>query len=550
MGLIYERQEADVPILIVGGGPVGLGLALELGWLGVACMLVEQTDGSFADARLVNLNMRTMEFCRRWGIADEVRDRGFDANFPHDQIYVTSLTGHLLAHQRFPAFAELRTPPTVAERIARCPQTLFTAIQRRTAASFPSVALRYDTRCERVVEDETGITAELRGPDGRAMTVRAAYLACCEGANSQMRERLGIKLLGAGALSLSTNVVFRSEDLLRIHDKGPGFYTAVGPEGRWSNLMAVDGRSIWRLQIVGSIDPAAPVAIDPDEAIRRFAGRDFAYEIISVVHWTRRELIAERFRAGRVFLLGDAAHQLSPAGGFGGNTGIGDATNLAWKFAALDAGWGGPALVTSYELERRPIGWRNVMAATNRFRRDLETAGKPGAAILEPGPDGERVRRNVSERLSALLERTNCGYEYGARYEDAGLQLGYRYEDSPIIVSDGTPPPPDDMHVYHPLARPGGRAPHFWVGPNHSILDLFGRGFVLLNLADADTRPFETAAAAASMPLAVHRFDMPQLKALYNRALTLIRPDGHVAWRGDRAPDDAAAVIEAVRGLA
>ena len=368
----------NVPVLIVGGGPVGLALALELGWQGVECLLVEQTDGAITDARVVNLNMRTMEFCRRWGIADEVRDRGFDQHFPHDQIYVTSLAGHLLAHQRFPAFANLRTPPTVAERIARCPQTLFTEIQRRTARSFPSVTLRYETRCERVTQDRDGVTAELHDSrTGRTTTVRASYLACCDGAGSTIRETLGIKLLGPGVLSLSTNVVFRSEELLRMHDKGPGFYVAIGPEGRWANLMAVDGRTIWRLQIVGSTDPAAPQAVDPDAAIRRFAGRDFDYDIVSVVKWTRRELVADRFGDGRIFLLGDAAHQLSPAGGFGGNTGIADATNLGWKLAAVTDGWGGDGLLASYEQERGPIGRRNVMAATDRFRRDIETRASP-----------------------------------------------------------------------------------------------------------------------------------------------------------------------------
>jgi 2-polyprenyl-6-methoxyphenol hydroxylase-like FAD-dependent oxidoreductase len=541
----------DIPVLIVGGGPVGLALALELGWLGVGGLLVEQTDGTVTDARLVNLNMRTMEFCRRWGIADEVRNRGFDANFPHDQIYVTSLTGHLLAHQRFPSLAELRTPPTVAERIARCPQSLFTEIQRRRAAAFPSLAMRYETRCERVVQDEDGVTAALRDGDGRRSVVRAGYLACCEGAGSALREALGVKLAGAGVLSLSTNIVFRSDELLRIHDKGPGFYTAVGPEGRWSNLMAVDGRTIWRLQVVGSTDPGVPARVDPHEAVRRFAGRDFAYDILSVVEWTRRELVADRFRVGRVFLLGDAAHQLSPAGGFGGNTGIGDATNLAWKLAALHEGWGGPQLIGSYERERGPIGWRNVAAATDRFRRDLDSGGNPGAAILADGPEGERVRGAVAARLKTMLDRTNCGYEYGARYEDAGLQLGYRYEDSPIIVPDGTPPPPDDLHVYYPQARPGARAPHFWLDHDRSVLDLFGRGFALLRLAGAaETRSFEVAAAAAAMPLTVHRFDIPQLAALYNQALVLVRPDGHVAWRGDRAPDQAAAILDVVRGAA
>ncbi len=303
-------------------------------------------------------------------------------------------------------------------------------------------------------------------------------------------------------------------------------------------------------QIVGSTDPATQQAVDADAAIRRFAGRDFAYEIISVVNWTRRELIAEQFGDGRIFLLGDAAHQLSPAGGFGLNTGIADAINLAWKLAAVLDGWGGDALLLSYEQERGPIGHRNVAAATDRFRRDIETPGKPGPSILAEDDEGEAARQRVRERLQAQLDRANCGYEYGARYEDAGLQLGYRYESSPIVVREDTPPPPDDMRNYYPLARPGARAPRFWRAPNRSILDLFGRGFTLLRLAtDAgDLHALEAAASAAGVPLSVHRFDSPQLAALYNRKLALVRPDGHVAWRSDASPDDARALIDRIRG--
>lgn len=269
-----------------------------------------------------------------------------------------------------------------------------------------------------------------------------------------------------------------------------------------------------------------------------------------MVKWTRRELVADRFGDGRIFLLGDAAHQLSPAGGFGGNTGIADATNLGWKLAAVTDGWGGDGLLASYEQERGPIGRRNVMAATDRFRRDIETPGKPGVPILAENEEGEKARQRVRERLQAQLDRANCGYEYGARYEDAGLQLGYRYESSPVVVREDTPPPPDDMRNYYPLARPGARAPHFWLAPGRSILDLFGRGFSLLRLGtDAgDLHALEREASNARVPLSVHTFDIPQLAALYNRKLALVRPDGHVAWRGDAPPDDARALINRIRG--
>jgi 2-polyprenyl-6-methoxyphenol hydroxylase-like FAD-dependent oxidoreductase len=522
-----------------------------LGWLGVDCVVIEAGDGTVDNAKFVDINMRTMEYCRRWGIAEEIRDRGFDAHFPQDIIYVTTLTGYLLARQPFPPFAEFRTPPTAAERIARCPQTIFDPILQRTAAAYPSVRFRYRTRCEEVMQDPGGVTLQLTDvASGKRETLRAAYVACCQGAASTIREALGIGFEGAGTLSNNANVVFRSAELTRIHDKGPGFYTAIGPEGRWASILAIDGRTTWRLQLTRPVDRTTFDTAEAARLIRRFAGRDFDFEIVSALVWTRREVVAERYAVDRIFLLGDAAHQLSPAGGFGLNTGVGDATNLSWKLAATFAGWGGASLLASYEAERRPIGRRNVRAATERWNQNHVADSVPGEAILAAGPEGERVRAQVRERLQPLLDRVNCGYEFGARYEDAGLQLGYRYEDSPLIVADPTPPPPDDVRTYYPVARPGARAPHFWLREDASILDTFGRGFVLLRLG-RDAPPaggFEQAAAERRLPLTVHAFDHPQLLHLYNQPLVLVRPDGHVAWRGGRPPADCGAILDVARG--
>ena len=540
-------------IAIVGGGPVGMAMAIELGMRNVDCVVVEQGDGEVGNAKFVDINMRTMEFCRRWGIAEEVRDRGFNRDYPQDLIYVTTLTGYLLGRQRFPSFAEFRTPPTTPERIARCPQTIFDPILRRTASALPSVRLRYRTRCEELMQDATGVTLRLTDlTAGTSETLRADYVCCCAGANSQFREALGIALDGAGTLSLNANIVFRSDEFLRVHDKGPGFYTAIGPEGRWASVLAIDGATLWRLQLT---TPRTTTTLDPDEArglVRRFMGRDFAFEIVSALVWSRREVVAARYDAGRVFLLGDAAHELSPTGGFGLNTGIGDVTNLSWKLAAMVAGWGGPALLASYDAERRPIGERSVRAATGRWKHNEALGGTPGPAILESGPEGDRVRAEVSRALQPVLDRANCGYDYGPRYEDAGLQLGYSYDRSPVILGDGTPPPLEDQRVYYPIARPGMRAPHFWLDARTSVLDLFGDGFVLLRLGPGapGAGAFVEAAAARGVPLAVHAFDIPQLSSTYNKALVLVRPDGHVAWRSDELPPDARRVLDVARGKA
>jgi len=542
-----------LPVAIVGGGPVGLAVALDLGWYGVKCVVIEQGDGQvpWENAKFVDINMRTMEFCRRWGIAGEVRDRGFNPDYPQDTIVVTSLTGHLLGRLRLPSFAQLRTPPVTAERIARCPQSIFDPILKRAAAAFPCVEFRYRTRCEGVEQDAGGATLALTDlANGTHETLRASYVACCQGASASIRDALGIGLEGEGLLSYNANVVFRSEELLKIHDKGPGFYTAIGPEGRWATILAIDGRSLWRLQLTTSIDPSTFDRAEAEVLIRRFAGTDFNFEILSALVWARREVVAERYQAGRIFLLGDAAHQLSPSGGFGLNTGIGDATNLTWKLAAALAGWGGSELLASYETERKPVGKRNVRAATGRWNANAAWASAPGPGILADGPEGDRLRAEVRKTIQDVLDRANCGFEFGARYEDVGLQLGYRYDRSPLVVSDGAPPPPDDVRVYSPVASPGARAPHYWLAQNQSILDLFGNGFVLLRLSpDApDAEPFAQTAAACGLPLTVHAFDIPQLLHIYNMPLVLVRPDGHVAWRGNAFPADAPSLIDAVRG--
>ena len=543
-------MSADVAVAIVGAGPVGLAAAVDLGWLGVDCVVIEQGDGTVGDAKFVDINMRTMEYCRRWGVADEIRERGFAADYPQDVIIVTSLTGYLLGRQRFPAFNELRTPPVTAERIGRCPQTIFDPILRRVAASYLHVRLRYrhalrpgHAGCLR----RYARAHRRRNRKARRAARRLSHLRPRRRLDDPRgtRDRRGRR----GDALHNANVVFRSPELARMHDKGPGFYTAVGPEGRWASILAIDGRELWRLHLTRPIDRDTFDEAEAARLIRRFAGRDFAFEIRSALVWTRREVVAERYQAGRIFLVGDAAHQLSPAGGFGLNTGIGDATNLSWKLAATLAGWGGSELLASYEPERRPIGLRNVRAATRRWAENAAQE-PPGPAIDAPTPEGERVRARVREDLQTLLNRMNCGYEYGARYEDVGLQLGYRYEESPIVTPDGTPPPPDDVRVYYPVARPGARAPHFWLRDDTSIIDLFGRGFVLLRLGKhpPSASGFERAAAEAQVPLIVHAFDHPHLFHLYNAPLVLVRPDGHVAWRAGAEPADCRTVLDTARG--
>jgi hypothetical protein len=274
--------------------------------------------------------------------------------------------------------------------------------------------------------------------------------------------------------------------------------------------------------------------------IRRAVGKPFDVEWVGLSIWTRRSLVAEKYSRGRVFLAGDAVHQLSPTGAMGMNTGIGDVVDLGWKLAAVAQGWGGPNLLSSYTSERQPIGVRAI-DNTSGFHLSHNKFEEGFAAIEDDSDEGRTLRANLGPELVR---------EVGRMFRTIGLQLGYRYEGSPIVVPDGTPAPPDDPEKYIASARPGSRAPHVALAGGRSTLDLFGRGFVLARLGAGapDGGEFSEAAKRRGVPLSTVTIDDAEAAKIYERKLALVRPDGHVAWRGDRPPDDALGVIDRVRG--
>ena len=531
----------DLPILIVGAGPVGLALAGDLGWRGRRAIVVEQSDGSIYQPRQDFVGVRTMEFCRRWGLVDAVEHSPYPRDYPQDNMYLTSLTGYELGRERMPAMGEEVAPPQSPQHRERCPQNMFDPILRDFAQSFPIVQLRYRTRLIDFSEDAEGITTTVEDLErGGRETIRVAYLAGADGGSSFVRERLGIKMLGTPALTYTTNIIFRCANLVSLHDKGRAYrHIFVGPEGTWATIVAINGRDQWRMSIIGGAERKELTTADIDAAIRRAVGRDFDYEILTVVPWTRRELVAEHFSHGRVFILGDAAHMMSPTGGFGMNTGLQDAVDLSWKIDATMAGWGGPHLLDSYEIERRPVGLRNVAEATGNLGR-LRSPER-NDALLENSPEGAAVRERLGREFTAAMRR---------EWFTLGIHLGYRYDNSPIGWDDGTPAPPLETMTYVQTARPGARAPHVWLGDGRSTLDLFGRGFVLLRIGrDAPAaEPLVAAARQRGVPLTLEMLDEPEVASAYERKFVLVRPDGHVAWRDDQMPRDPLALIDRIRG--
>jgi len=535
-------HETTTPILIVGAGPVGLALAGDLGWRGVDCLLIEQSDGSIYQPRMDLVGIRTMEFCRRWGLVGAVEASPYPRDLPQDNVYVTSLAGWGLGRERMATLDAAKPPTESPQRRERCPQNMFDPILRDFASAQPGVTLRYRTRLISFTQDAAGVTAEVEDASGPRERIRAQYLVGCDGGRSLVRETLGIGMVGTAALTYTTNVIFRCPGLVALHDKGRAYrFIILGPAGTWSTIVAINGTDQWRFSIIGGNEPREYSTGEIHALIRRAVGRDFDYEILTVMPWVRRELVAERYGEGRVYMAGDAVHMLSPTGAFGMNTGIQDAVDLSWKLAAVLQGFGGPHLLASYDAERRPIGHRNVREAAANFRR--MTSPRPGPLILDPSAEGDAFRQKLGAEFSEIMRH---------EWFTLGVHLGYRYVDSPICWPDGTEPPPDEPNRYVPSACPGCRAPHVWLAHGRSTLDLFGKTFALLGFgAEAsDVDALMAAARRRGVPLTFTAIDHAEAAALYRRKLVLVRPDGHVAWRGDRAPDDALAVIDRIRGAA
>ena len=543
MTQIADAERA--PVVIVGGGPVGLALSIDLSWRGISHILVER-DAASARAshpRMDQIGVRSMEHFRRLGIVPEIEAAGFPRDMHRDVVYATGVLGYELAREPFEADATRAPPAFSPQKHELCPQNFLDPVLQRVAARSASADIRYRTQLNAIATAEHCVRCTLEDrDDGRVYTVDASYLVGCDGNASAVARFIHAEARSETLLARSTNIFITCAELRgRTLSRRAYRYILVGPEGVWASMVNIDGRDLWRLQVLGGAERPAWTEEEAKLAVRRAIGADAPFTMVSIVPWTRRELVMEQYHAGRCFLAGDAAHQFSPTGGYGMNTGLGDAFNLAWKLAALLEGWGGPRLADSYVAERRSVAIRNAQRATHNFKQMRSRAGSP--LLCDDTAQGEAARQAIGAGLRHAMSE---------EWESMGIHLGESYADSPIVYGDGDPADHSDPSKYVQSARPGLRAPHVWLEDGRSTLDLFGNGFVLLQFDDhGSAEPLMAAAHARGVRLRVERIAQPEVARVYEQRFVLVRPDGHIAMRADRiTPETAAAVIDCVRGAA
>jgi 2-polyprenyl-6-methoxyphenol hydroxylase-like FAD-dependent oxidoreductase len=553
-----DTDNKNIPVAIAGGGPVGLMLALYLDLYGVKSVVFNTEADVRHHPKGSTHNSRTMEHHRQLGIAPRVRDLCLPINRRTDVSYYTSLTGWELSRIPMPSEAEKRRTVAASAATDQIPEPLLRANQMYVEAFLlehartrPNITIRFGWSLKSFQEDADGVTVDAEETGGGTHeTWRAQYLAGCDGGRSAVRRALALRYSGFASLDSpyyggrQNATYFRAPTLYRDHlaHRVGWNYWIVNPKGRCT-IISLNNDEEFLAFSKAPDDGAEPTDQDAARSILRAVGADLPIKIIGHWPWTAGvALVADRFVTKRVALAGDAAHLFTPTGGFGMNTGMDDASNLSWKLAALVHGWGGPGLFASYEAERKPIAHRNTIAARELGK---QLASMPDIeSIDEDSPAGEATRRTVTAHLATMTEE----------YASIGVQLGARYDVSPVIAANGGAPPVDDYLNYTPSSVPGGRAPHYWMGPGRgvgdSLFDRFGKSFTLLRLGTrpADTSAIEAAARKRNVPLAVLDLPAADARDLYGRDLALIRPDQYVAWSGDAPPADADKLIAQVIG--
>ena len=547
--MVTRTLEASVAI--VGAGPVGLCLAMDLAWRGIDCVVAElRHAGEPPSVKCNHVASRTMEAFRRLGLVEEVRAAGLPDDYPNDVVFRTRATGYELTRIPIPCRTDRYTDKSgpdgwwpTPEPPHRINQLFLEPVLFRNAAASPGVTILNRTEVRAFDQDEAAVTAHAVDLEsGEPIEIRAQYLVGCEGGRSMVRRAIGARLVGDEVIQRVQSSYIRAPDLIDQITKPDAWMSYLYNPERAGNLVAIDGRETWLIHNYLLPDEEGFDTVDRDRCIRALlgVGPGFEYDLLTKEDWIGRRLVADRFRDRRAFICGDSAHLWVPYAGYGMNAGIADAMNLSWLLAARLQGWAAETILDAHERERQPITEQVSRFAMKHAQGAIRERTSVPAELEDATPAGAAARHAVGEAAYALnVQQFAC----------AGLNYGYYYDRSPIIAYDGETAPAYSMYDYTPSSAPGCRLPHFWLGDGRSLYDALGAGYTLLRFdPTAGVSALVQAAAKAGVPFQVLDIEADDIPDAYRHKLVLSRPDQHVAWRGDAAPADVVALVDLIRG--
>ncbi len=528
------KKNYQTDVLIVGGGPVGMSLGLDLRARGVDFLLLEATDGQVDHPKVGAVGPRSMEFFRGWGLADRIRSAGWPDDHSLDVAWVTAVGKHEIYRIHFGTAGTRPVPDHTPEADQVCPQHWLAPLLTDALGVHPEGPIRFRWRVDGITQHDDKIVATVTAlTSGDTVTVEAAYAVACDGTSSPIRKACGVDAPSRYQGQVFRNILFRAPRLrAQLGESHALVYFLTAPPMLRYPLRSMDGDALYRLTAPGEDSSTTK---SPEELLRMAIALDTPLQVLSDAPWHLTHRVADHYRVGRIVFAGDAAHTLPPSGGFGMNTGIADAADLGWKLDAVLAGWAGPHLLDSYEAERMPVAEASLEQSNRNMDKTVRRELPP--EIVLDNAEGILARRALAARLEAG--------EVRREFDAPDIHFGYRYR-SGLIVTD---PTEDGTETWSSSALPGGRAPHAWLRPGMSTVDLFGSGFVLLSFQPSPhTERFQRAFAACAVPLTVQEVRADDAARLYGRPHVLVRPDGHVAWRGIELPDNPHALVNLVRG--
>ena len=539
-----EQSYRHFPIVICGAGTVGLMLAAELAFRNQKVLLIEKSPYLNDHPRANAVANRSMEYFRRLGIAKKIQDAGIPPDSPADYYWISHFKGKLIHKLSLPASKKMANDKTDIENFPEeftwspylktiTGQNELEKIILNHLYHSNNVAIKFEHELINFNEDNNKINLEIRN-ENEILNYSTNYLMACDGGKSLIREKLKIPLKGRANISNFISIYFRSEKFMELHDFGPAnIYFPLKNDMAGFILNWDTGKTFtYHLMIDKDIDPNA---VNVKEALTKVVGSKIDdLEIISVQPWNAHALVANKYQNNNIFLLGDAAHLFTPTGGFGMNTGISDAVDLAWKIEAVTSGWASRDLLKTYEEERRPIGIRNTNEAANCFD-ELKKVMIYGDEIDGVSKDSIQLRSDLKKEL----------INQNKIISSSGTLLGYRYNSS-AILSDGSDEPKDDPRFYIPSARPGHRAPHYWIKKNETIYDLFGPHFTFVAFSSFLENKVKPFFHQLKIPFKIVKINDVDCKVLYKKNFVLVRPDYMISWRADVIPENFDEVLKIV----